>query len=105
RTGCNVQRGRGCLRPAARRGADVRVAPDHRRAARDRRRGRRPAWDPSRRPGERRVSRAELLAYCTSKPGAWVDEPWEGDQVVKVADKIFAFLGATDGTTIGLKCG
>ena len=34
-----------------------------------------------------------------------MDEPWEGDQVVKVADKIFAFLGSTDGTTIGLKCG
>ncbi len=50
------------------------------------------------------VSRAELLAYCLAKPGAWVDEPWEGDQVVKVADKIFAFLGAPDGSTIGLKC-
>jgi len=51
------------------------------------------------------MSRADLLSYCLSKPGAWVDEPWEGDQVVKVADKIFAFLGATDGDTIGLKCG
>ena len=46
-----------------------------------------------------------LLAYCLAKPGAWVDEPWEGDQVVKVADKIFAFLGSYDGSTIGLKCG
>ena len=51
------------------------------------------------------MSRAELLAYCLGKPGAWVDEPWEGDQVVKVADKIFAFLGGYEGSTIGLKCG
>ena len=43
------------------------------------------------------TSRADLLAYCLGKPGAWVDEPWEGDQVVKVADKIFAFLGSDDG--------
>ncbi len=51
------------------------------------------------------MSRAELLAHARSLPGAWVDEPWGGDQVVKVADKIFAFLGAPDGNTIGLKCG
>lgn len=40
--------------------------------------------------------------YALAKPGAWADEPWEGDQVAKVGDKIFAFLG---GDTIGLKCG
>jgi predicted DNA-binding protein (MmcQ/YjbR family) len=51
------------------------------------------------------VSRQTLFQYCVAKPGAWVDEPWEGDQVVKVADKIFAFFGSPDGTTIGLKCG
>ena len=51
------------------------------------------------------MTRAKLLAYCLKKPGAWVDEPWEGDQVVKVGDKIFAFLGAEDSGTIGLKCG
>ena len=51
------------------------------------------------------MSRAELLRYCLDKPGAWLDEPWEGDVVVKVAEKIFAFLGSADGTTIGLKCG
>src|SRR5262249_48244693 len=36
------------------------------------------------------------------KPGAWPDEPWEGDTVAKVGSKIFAFLGAT---SVGLKCG
>ena len=50
------------------------------------------------------TSRSDLLAYCLTKPGAWVDEPWEGDQVVKVGDKIFAFLGPYLGSTIGLKC-
>jgi predicted DNA-binding protein (MmcQ/YjbR family) len=51
------------------------------------------------------VTWTELLAYCLGKPGAWQDEPWEGDIVVKVGSKIFAFLGAEPGTTIGLKCG
>ena len=45
---------------------------------------------------------ADLRAYCLGKPGAWPDEPWEGDGVAKVGPKIFAFLGAT---TVGLKCG
>jgi predicted DNA-binding protein (MmcQ/YjbR family) len=48
-----------------------------------------------------------LLTYCLAKPGAWQDEPWEGDVVAKVGPqgkgKIFAFLG--DGTGVGLKCG
>ncbi|TQM25627.1 MmcQ/YjbR family DNA-binding protein [Nocardia bhagyanarayanae] len=46
---------------------------------------------------------AQLLAYCLAKPGAWQDEPWEGDVVAKVGDKIFAFLGG--GESVGLKCG
>src|SRR5215468_6802858 len=50
---------------------------------------------------------AELLAYCLKKPGAWQDEPWEGDVVTKVGSKIFAFLGSEDeaGTSVGVKCG
>lgn len=47
-----------------------------------------------------------LARLAIAKPGAWVDEPWEGDQVVKVGPpedgKIFAFLGST---AVGLKCG
>ena len=35
-----------------------------------------------------------LLAYCLAKPGAWQDEPWEGDVVAKVGGKIFAFFGS-----------
>lgn len=45
----------------------------------------------------------ELLTYCLAKPGAWQDEPWEGDVVAKVGDKIFAFLGS--GESVGVKCG
>jgi predicted DNA-binding protein (MmcQ/YjbR family) len=49
----------------------------------------------------------ELLSYCLAKPGAWPDEPWEGDVVVKVGSKIFAFLGSASGpaASVGLKCG
>jgi predicted DNA-binding protein (MmcQ/YjbR family) len=48
------------------------------------------------------MTRDELLDYCLGKPGAWQDEPWEGDVVAKVGDRIFAFLG---GDSVGLKCG
>ncbi len=51
------------------------------------------------------MGRAELLTYCLAKPGAWLDEPWEGDEVVKVGDKIFAFFGSPERLSIGLKCG
>jgi predicted DNA-binding protein (MmcQ/YjbR family) len=54
----------------------------------------------------------ELLDYCLAKPGAWQDEPWDGDVVTKVGPKIFAFLGAGHGPEaerpvlgVGLKCG
>lgn len=46
----------------------------------------------------------DLLAHCLAKPGAWPDQPWEDDQVVKVHDKIFAFLGAR-ATSVGVKAG
>lgn len=48
------------------------------------------------------MSPEELTAYCLAKPGAWPDEPWEGDTVAKVQAKIFAFLGTE---SIGLKLG
>jgi predicted DNA-binding protein (MmcQ/YjbR family) len=51
------------------------------------------------------VSKTRWLDYCLAKPGAWQDEPWEGDVVAKVGDKIFAFLGPVENQTIGLKCG
>jgi predicted DNA-binding protein (MmcQ/YjbR family) len=52
------------------------------------------------------MTRDELLATCMAKPGAWPDEPWEGDVVAKVATKIFAFIGSGSaaGATVGLKC-
>jgi predicted DNA-binding protein (MmcQ/YjbR family) len=48
------------------------------------------------------MTRDELLGYCLDKPGAWRDEPWDGDVVAKVGDKIFAFTGAD---SVGLKLG
>ncbi|MFC7492464.1 MULTISPECIES: MmcQ/YjbR family DNA-binding protein [unclassified Knoellia] len=50
----------------------------------------------------------EVTAYALAKPGAWADQPWEGDDVAKVGDKIFAFLGglgAADGPRVGVKLG
>jgi predicted DNA-binding protein (MmcQ/YjbR family) len=50
------------------------------------------------------MTREEMLAHCLAKPGAWPDEPWENDVVVKVGSKIFAFLGAEPAASVGLKC-
>jgi predicted DNA-binding protein (MmcQ/YjbR family) len=54
----------------------------------------------------------DVRAYCLGKPGAWQDEPWEGDVVAKVGPKIFAFLGSgpddssqSPTASVGLKCG
>jgi predicted DNA-binding protein (MmcQ/YjbR family) len=50
------------------------------------------------------VRRSQLLKHCLAKPGARQDEPWEGDVVVKVGPKIFAFFGSPDNLTVGVKC-
>jgi predicted DNA-binding protein (MmcQ/YjbR family) len=50
------------------------------------------------------VTTGDLLGYCLTKPGAWQDEPWEGDVVAKVGPKIFAFFGS-GGDAVGVKCG
>ena len=49
-----------------------------------------------------RLTREEVAAHALAKPGAWSDQPWEGDHVAKVGDKIFAFLGRTG---VGVKLG
>jgi predicted DNA-binding protein (MmcQ/YjbR family) len=48
------------------------------------------------------VDAVQLRDYCLAKAGAWPDQPWEGDTVAKVHQKIFAFLGSE---SVGLKCG
>jgi predicted DNA-binding protein (MmcQ/YjbR family) len=52
------------------------------------------------------VTPDELRDYALSKPGAWLDQPWEGDSVAKVGEgdrgKIFAFLGEE---SVGVKAG
>ena len=45
----------------------------------------------------------QLKDHCLAKPGAWEDQPWEGDVVAKVGDKVFAFLGGGEGR-VGVKC-
>jgi predicted DNA-binding protein (MmcQ/YjbR family) len=52
------------------------------------------------------VTWTKLLKYCLAKPGAWEDQPWEGDVVVKVGQKIFAFLGSSQRgpASVGVKC-
>ena len=46
---------------------------------------------------------AEMLKHCLAKPGAWPDNPWDHEHpVVKVHDKIFAFIG---GDGVGVKSG
>lgn len=46
---------------------------------------------------------ARMQEHCLAKPGAWPDNPWGHEHpVIKVADKIFAFLGAEG---VGVKGG
>lgn len=40
------------------------------------------------------MTRAQLLALCTALPGAYLDTPWEGDEVAKVGGKIFCFFSS-----------
>ena len=44
----------------------------------------------------------EVAAHALAKPGAWADQPWEGDHVAKVGDMNFVFLGRTG---VGVKLG
>jgi predicted DNA-binding protein (MmcQ/YjbR family) len=52
------------------------------------------------------VTTQRLRSYALGKPGAWPDQPWDGDDVAKVGEgdaaKIFTFLGPE---SIGVKCG
>jgi predicted DNA-binding protein (MmcQ/YjbR family) len=50
------------------------------------------------------VTRDDLVALALAMPGAWADEPWDGDTVAKVGSKIFAFLGGDDSTAVTLRC-
>jgi predicted DNA-binding protein (MmcQ/YjbR family) len=44
-----------------------------------------------------------LQSHCLAKPGAWPDNPWDHEHpVIKVHEKIFAFLGAD---SVGVKAG
>ncbi|HWL41310.1 MAG TPA: MmcQ/YjbR family DNA-binding protein [Ilumatobacter sp.] len=45
---------------------------------------------------------AALSEFALSLPEAWADSPW-GDSVVKVAKKIFVFLGSSDEPRITVK--
>jgi predicted DNA-binding protein (MmcQ/YjbR family) len=40
------------------------------------------------------MRRKDIVDYCLTKPGAWLDSPWgDDDTVVKVGDKIFCLYG------------
>ena len=55
------------------------------------------------RQGQRVIFDVDDIDVPVFLAGAWQDEPWDGDVVAKVADKIFAFLGS--GASVGVKCG
>jgi predicted DNA-binding protein (MmcQ/YjbR family) len=41
------------------------------------------------------MRREELVEHCLSRPGAYLDSPWD-HEVAKVGGKIFCFLSAVD---------
>ena len=47
------------------------------------------------------AARKQLRAHALKHPEAWADEPWPGDHVAKVGNKIFVFLGG-DGPDVSL---
>jgi predicted DNA-binding protein (MmcQ/YjbR family) len=53
-------------------------------------------------PRRRRV-RPAIVEFALSLPEARLDQPWEDDDVAKVAAKIFAFLGDETSTTLAVK--
>ena len=44
--------------------------------------------------GELRRAHKRLLEHALAYPGAYKDEPWEGDLVAKVNKKVFVFFGS-----------
>src|SRR5438552_8713312 len=48
--------------------------------------------------GNPRAIRRRLLAFALKLPGAYLDHPW-GEDVAKVCNKIFAFLGLVENPT------
>jgi predicted DNA-binding protein (MmcQ/YjbR family) len=48
-----------------------------------------------------RVDGVTIRRYALDKPGARADGPLDGDSVVKIGSKVFAFLGED---TVGVKC-
>jgi predicted DNA-binding protein (MmcQ/YjbR family) len=52
----------------------------------------------------RATTRDDVLAMALAMPGAWADQPWHDDTVVKVGSRIFAFVGADGGTSVTLRC-
>jgi predicted DNA-binding protein (MmcQ/YjbR family) len=45
----------------------------------------------------------DLQAFALRLPGAFPDQPWEGDVVAKVGKKIFVFFGSGDTGRISVK--